>query len=117
MILNGLTAEDLAVVKQSMEQKVLGNNTKVSKKPAAACAEGSTKGKPAAKLAAKAKAAAGGQGWVQVFLQEETNQCRVSQGAFAATETGPPETAKKARAAMADVAAKIDAGIITGPAA
>ena len=60
MILNGLTAEDLAVVKQSMEQKVLGNNTKVSKKPAAACAEGSTKGKPAAKLAAKAKAAAKG---------------------------------------------------------
>ncbi|OLP75555.1 hypothetical protein AK812_SmicGene44630 [Symbiodinium microadriaticum] len=90
--------QDLAVVKQSMEQKVLGNNTKVSKKPAAACAEGSTKGKPAAKLAAKAKAAA--------------------KGAFAATETGPPETAKKkARAAMADVAAKIDAGIITGPAA
>ncbi|CAE7301807.1 unnamed protein product [Symbiodinium microadriaticum] len=116
----GLDAADVAIMNQSMEQKVLkGNQKKPLKKPAAVVL-GNTKkqaeAKTAAKSAAKPKAVAKakGSGYKCSFKKRRTSSVYHKERTLRISMGDSPQTAKtKARAAMAEVASKIDAGIIT----
>ena len=116
----GLDAADVAIMNQSMEQKVLkGNQKKPLKKPAAVVL-GNTKkqaeAKTAAKSAAKPKAVAKakGSGYKCSFKKRRTSSVYHKERTLRISMGDSPQTAKtKARAVMAEVASKIDAGIIT----